>query len=54
MLPRELDVDLISTSSYVDTENLQMSLVMLMVWVSLPLQALGALWLFKKASKLVD
>ena len=46
---------LILTSSYLDTEkNLHMGLVMLMVWVTLPLQALGALWLFRKASKLVD
>ena len=46
---------LILTSSYVDTEkNLHMDFVMLMVWVTLPVQALGALWLFKKASKLVD
>jgi len=45
---------LILTSSYVNTEkNLHMGLVMLMVWVTLPLQALGALWLFKEASKLV-
>ena len=43
------------TSRYADIEkNLTMDLVMLMVWVTLPVQALGALWLFKKASKLVD
>jgi hypothetical protein len=44
---------LILTSFYLDTEkNLHMDLVMLMVWVTLPLQALGALWLFRKASKI--